>query len=47
MQHPCTGLSERYFRRPAAAGPDAFDITDLRTQRFTSGQDAPSSTEAL
>ncbi|WP_405854374.1 hypothetical protein OG407_02020 [Streptomyces sp. NBC_01515] len=47
MRHPCTGLPERYSRRQAAAAPDAFDITDLRTQRFTSGRDAPSSTEAL
>lgn len=41
MQHPYTRLPERSFWRTAVAEPDALDITDLWTPKFTIGQDAP------
>jgi hypothetical protein len=41
VQHPYTHLPERSFWRTAVAEPDALDITDLWTPKFTIGQDAP------
>jgi hypothetical protein len=41
VQHPYTRLPERSFWRTAVAEPDALDITDLWTPKFTIGQDAP------
>ncbi|WP_019063961.1 GSCFA domain-containing protein [Streptomyces prunicolor] len=41
MQHPYTRLPERSFWRTAVAEPDALDITDLWTPKFTIDQDAP------
>ncbi|MFG2784999.1 GSCFA domain-containing protein [Streptomyces prunicolor] len=40
MQHPYTRLPARSFWRAAVAEPDALDITDLWTPKFTIGQDA-------
>jgi hypothetical protein len=41
VQHPRSRGPERSFWRTAVAEPDALDVTDLWTPKFTIGQDAP------